>query len=118
MAAQQDEFDRVGEQLSQLRGSAQSADRSVALETDASGRITSLYLADYAMDNGPHLLASLVVDRHRAAMNDVEAKAVAVFEAIPRSVGASNSTTSGHAASVPYEEDETFTYIPSHLRRD
>ncbi|MFD3702541.1 hypothetical protein ACFWUP_05290 [Nocardia sp. NPDC058658] len=47
---EQAEIARINAELAQFRGRARAVDGSVAIETDVSGRITSLYLADYAMD--------------------------------------------------------------------
>ncbi|WP_280382371.1 YbaB/EbfC family nucleoid-associated protein [Nocardia wallacei] len=74
------EIQRINERLAGIRGSARSTDGSVAIETDVGGRITSLYLADYAMENGPDRLASLIVDRHRAALAEAESEATRVFD--------------------------------------
>ncbi|MEV5837244.1 YbaB/EbfC family nucleoid-associated protein [Nocardia sp. NPDC052112] len=74
------EIQRINERLAAVRGSARSSDGSVSIETDAGGRITDLYIADYAMDNGPQHLANLIIDRHRAALGNAEAAAVQLFE--------------------------------------
>lgn len=70
------ELDR---QIASVRGESTSADRSVAIETDAAGRITRLYVADYAMDDGPARLAATLVDQHRAAHTAARDQAAAVL---------------------------------------
>jgi len=53
--------------IAEIRGESTSSDRSVHLECDAIGRLTSLYVADYAMDAGPDHLAATLVEAHRTA---------------------------------------------------
>lgn len=110
-----DEIDQINKQLTDLRGSSRAADGSVIIETDPTGRITYLYIADYAMDKGPDQLARKVVDRHRAAMNDVEAKVVNLFESLP----APTEFVAAPPAARPTgtNEEAEFSYVPSHLRR-
>ncbi|WP_054811279.1 YbaB/EbfC family nucleoid-associated protein [Nocardia arizonensis] len=115
--AAQDEIDRINKRLAELRGSARAVDGSVAIETDPSGRITHLYLADYAMDNGPDALASLITDRHRAAMNAVEAKVVDLFEALPPPEESVADRRSARESIVEDSGSGEFGYIPSHIRR-
>ncbi|UAK33387.1 YbaB/EbfC family nucleoid-associated protein [Nocardia asteroides] len=97
------EIKQINEQLAAVRGSARSADGSVFVETDVNGRITDLYLADYAMENGPDRLAALITDRHRTALDNANAEARRIFEA-PRN--------------TPAREEPTLEWIPTHLRRD
>lgn len=71
------ELDR---QIASVRGESSSADRSVAIETDAGGRITRLYVADYAMDDGPERLAAVLIEQHRIAHAAAMDQAVEVLE--------------------------------------
>ncbi|WP_341684572.1 hypothetical protein REK76_13740 [Nocardia farcinica] len=71
------ELDR---QIAAVRGEAIAGDRSVAIETDAVGRITRLYVADYAMDDGPERLAAILLEQHRIAHGGAVAQAIAVLE--------------------------------------
>jgi DNA-binding protein YbaB len=103
------EIKQINEQLAAVRGSARSADGSVFVETDVNGRITDLYLADYAMENGPDRLAALITDRHRTALDNANAEARRIFEA-PAS---DSPKRDDFAASQPALE-----WTPSHLRRD
>ncbi|WP_024800286.1 YbaB/EbfC family nucleoid-associated protein [Nocardia sp. BMG51109] len=93
------EIKQINERLAGVRGSARSADGSVAIETDVGGRITSLYLADYAMENGPDRLAVLIVDRHRAALAEAEAEASRIFDTPEYGTAAG----SGHSRDGYYE---------------
>ncbi|WP_405180610.1 hypothetical protein OG225_05050 [Nocardia sp. NBC_01377] len=102
--------------MAELRGSSRAVDGSVIIETDPSGRITYLYLADYAMDNGPDGLANLITDRHRAAMNDVESKVVDLFESLPAPVKPGVGWSSAREE-IPQSVGGEFGYTPSHLRR-
>ncbi len=116
MKPSSDEIDEINRQLANLRGSSRAADGTVIIETDPTGRITYLYIADYAMDRGPDQLSRTIADRHRAAMNDVETKVVALFESLPKP---SNSAYTAPAAPprAPLDEEAGFSYVPSHLRR-
>jgi len=116
--AARDEIDRINQQLAAFRGSARAVDGSVDIETDPSGRITHLYLADYAMENGPDALAGMIIDRHRAAMNEVESKVIELFESLPspRESGAdAPSPRIGDRGDLGGNDD--IGYVPSHLRR-
>ncbi|MBF6302881.1 YbaB/EbfC family nucleoid-associated protein [Nocardia amamiensis] len=115
MSARALEIKRINEQLAAVRGSARSMDGSVSIETDVSGRITDLYLADYAMENGPDRLAALIIDRHRAALDNANAEATRIFDAPANNpaVPDNSSTPDNSAANEPALE-----WTPSHLRRD
>ncbi|MBA4854420.1 hypothetical protein [Nocardia farcinica] len=52
----------------------------MAIETDPVGRITRLYVADYAMDDGPERLAAILLEQHRIAHGGAVAQAIAVLE--------------------------------------
>ncbi|WP_330233155.1 YbaB/EbfC family nucleoid-associated protein [Nocardia sp. NBC_00508] len=109
ISAQALEIKRLNEQLAAVRGSARSVDGSVSIETDVNGRITDLYLADYAMENGPDRLAALIIDRHRAAVDNANTEATRIFDApvdIPVSPAA------------PAANEPALRWTPSHLRRD
>lgn len=99
----------VDQRFVDIRGSARSADGSVALETDASGQLRSLYLADFAMDDGPDRLAATIADRHRVAMAQVTAE----IEKVALSAPSSRSETVDVAADL----SSAGGYVPSHLRR-
>ncbi|MGK8520707.1 YbaB/EbfC family nucleoid-associated protein [Nocardia asteroides] len=103
------EIKQLNEQLAAVRGSARSVDGSVFVETDVNGRITDLYLADYAMDNGPDRLAALIVDRHRTALDNANAEARRIFDAPVNNPPKRDDS----AASEP-----ALQWTPSHLRRD
>ena len=115
MSVERDEIKRINEQLAQLRGSARANDGTVTIETDPTGRITYLYIADYAMDGGPDRLATVIADRHRAAMNDVEAKVVSLYEAESKPDG--THSASARNAQWGVQNSTDFEYTPSHLRR-
>ncbi|MGI5219765.1 hypothetical protein [Nocardia sp. CA-290969] len=59
------EIARINAKLAEIRGSIRSRDGSVHIETDVAGRITKIWLADYAMDDGPDHLAKVIADTHR-----------------------------------------------------
>ncbi|WP_454198511.1 YbaB/EbfC family nucleoid-associated protein [Nocardia sp. Marseille-Q1738] len=103
------EIKRLNEQLAAVRGAARSVDGSVSIETDVSGRITDLYLADYAMENGPDRLAALIIDRHRAALDNANAEATRIFDA-----PADNPAP----IDEPVATEPALEWTPSHLRRD
>jgi len=67
-------------QIVSVRGESSSADRSVAIETDPGGRITRLYVADYAMDDGPDRLATILTEQHRIAHAAALDQAVSIVE--------------------------------------
>ncbi|WP_216911970.1 hypothetical protein OG225_25490 [Nocardia sp. NBC_01377] len=71
------ELDR---RIASIRGESSSNDRSVAVETDPAGRITRLYVADYAMDDGPDRLAAILMEQHRIAHAAAIEQAVDTFE--------------------------------------
>ncbi|WP_067465452.1 YbaB/EbfC family nucleoid-associated protein [Nocardia amamiensis] len=103
------EIKRLNEQLAAVRGSARSVDGSVSIETDVNGRITDLYLADYAMENGPDRLAALIIDRQRAAMDNANAEATRIFDA---------PVDNRSAPDNPSANEPAMEWTPSHLRRD
>ncbi|WP_188828787.1 YbaB/EbfC family nucleoid-associated protein [Nocardia camponoti] len=112
-------MDELTAQLAPLRGIARAADGSVSIETDATGEITRLYLADYAMDDGADHLAATIIDRHRVAMNIVDERAAQVFAAFQhRRVETSTAPSPSAYERDDADSSETFTYVPSHLRRD
>lgn len=51
----------------EIRGVGRAKDGCVTVEADVTGRITSLYVADFAMDDGPDRLAKAIVICHNAA---------------------------------------------------
>ncbi|MFC8044287.1 YbaB/EbfC family nucleoid-associated protein [Nocardia sp. NPDC057353] len=63
-AEPESELDR---RIAAVRGESRSADGTITIETDPAGRITRLYVADYAMDDGPDRLAAVLVEQHRNA---------------------------------------------------
>lgn len=80
------EIARINAELAEIRGSIRSRDGSVQIETDVAGRITRIWLADYAMDDGPDHLATVISDTHRLALAEATATAERIFNG-----------TSGHA---------------------
>ncbi|WP_040783736.1 YbaB/EbfC family nucleoid-associated protein [Nocardia pneumoniae] len=121
MSARALEIKRINEQLAAVRGSARSMDGSVSIETDVNGRITDLYLADYAMENGPDRLAALIIDRHRAALDNANAEATRIFDAPADNPSTPNNLTALGDPSAPdnFTANElTLEWTPSHLRRD
>ncbi|WP_157171985.1 hypothetical protein [Nocardia higoensis] len=78
----------LDQRIASVRGESSSTDRSVAIETDPGGRITRLYVADYAMDDGPERLAAVLAEQHRIAHSSAMDRAVQIFESQARdSVG-------------------------------
>ncbi|MGF0319868.1 hypothetical protein [Nocardia fluminea] len=116
MESNSDEIDRINKELASFRGSSRAADGSVVIETDPSGRITYLYIADYAMDKGPDQLSRNIADRHRAAMNDVESKVVGLFESLPAPTDSPTAARTDRTQTFVHDPNE-MSYIPSHLRR-
>lgn len=88
------EIDRINAALADIRGTARCADGSVAIETDVNGRITNIYVADYAMDDGPKRLESLIADTHRKALDDALAGATRIYETEDR--GRRDARTRGY----------------------
>lgn len=75
------EIQRINDQLAEIRGSARAKDGSVSIVTDVGGRITELWLADWAMEqHGPQRLAELIMDRHRAALDGAQEVALRAFD--------------------------------------
>lgn len=73
-----------------MRGSARSQDGSVSIVTDVGGRITDLWIADWAMEqHGPQRLAELIMDRHRVALDSAHSAALRAFDNTEGSGGAS-----------------------------
>ncbi|MFD3704503.1 hypothetical protein ACFWUP_15285 [Nocardia sp. NPDC058658] len=51
------------------------------IETDLGGRITDLWIADWAMEqHGPQRLAELIMDKHRVALGSAFDEASRIFE--------------------------------------
>ncbi|MFI1461316.1 YbaB/EbfC family nucleoid-associated protein [Nocardia carnea] len=73
------EIARINAELAEIRGSIRSRDGSVLIETDVAGRITKIWLADYAMDDGPDHLATVIADTHRLALAEAMATAERTF---------------------------------------
>lgn len=110
---ERDEIARINAELAQYRGRSRSSDGAVAIEVDPSGYITSIYIADYAMDGGPDRLAELIADRHRVAMNDVQQQALRLYES-KRPVERDEARAPDSSIT---DEHANHKYIPSHLRR-
>lgn len=73
------EIARINAELAEIRGSIRSRDGSVRIETDVAGRITAIWLADYAMDDGPDHLATVSADTHRLALAEAMVAAERTF---------------------------------------
>ncbi|WP_280456576.1 YbaB/EbfC family nucleoid-associated protein [Nocardia carnea] len=73
------EIARINAELAEIRGAIRSRDGSVRIETDVAGRITNIWLADYAMDDGPDHLATVIADTHRLALAEAMAAAERAF---------------------------------------
>lgn len=81
------EIARINAELAEIRGSVRARDGSVLIETDVAGRITKIWLADYAMDDGPDHLASVISDTHRLALAEAMATAERTFNGISERSG-------------------------------
>lgn len=75
------DIQRINEQLAGIRGSARAQDGSVIIETDVAGRITELWVADWAMEHhGPERFAGLIMNRHKAALESALDVATQAFD--------------------------------------
>ncbi|GGK49934.1 hypothetical protein GCM10011591_21810 [Nocardia camponoti] len=82
-ASEEARIEQVNAQMDAIRGSAFAADGSLSIETDLTGRITSLWIAEWAMDqHGPGALARLLRERHSAALRDARQTAENTFEGV------------------------------------